>query len=169
MGIGSNYDIAHITPRVLAAAAGVCLDGKKDNIAYMKLLLAKNPSLAVTEEVVISACRISFRNLKPLAWILTEYSYQLLSETPMAILVHGLQFPPIVEIIKQRIPKLNITPALLDAAANNPFSEKPLGILLLFDVKDLLSETILIEVVRSKRASLKLGVIHTLHPASMSP
>ncbi|KFZ02901.1 hypothetical protein V502_11411 [Pseudogymnoascus sp. VKM F-4520 (FW-2644)] len=162
-------DIAHITPRVLAAAARSGRVGKKDSVAYMKLLLARNPSLVVTEEVMNGACRAASRrnNLKPLVWILAEYPRQLLSEVPMAILLSGYQFSTVVEIIKQHIPKLNITPAFLVAAANNRSSVEPLRLLLSFDVKVLLSEAILTDIVRSKMAALKLGDLQMLHPVSI--
>ncbi|OBT92508.2 hypothetical protein VE01_09480 [Pseudogymnoascus verrucosus] len=158
-------DITQITSRVLAVAAGgrSC---KKDNVGYMKLLTARNPSVAVTEEVMIRACRVAkWRNTHSLVWLLAEYPHQqLLSEAPMAHLFREGQSPPVVEIVKQYLPELSITSALLATAANNPFSEKPLELLLSFDVKELFSESLLILVVESKKAAAKLNVLFRLHP-----
>ncbi|KFY15835.1 hypothetical protein V492_01728 [Pseudogymnoascus sp. VKM F-4246] len=162
-------DIAQITPRVLAVAAGGrhC---KKDFVGYMKLLTARNPSVAITEEVMIRACRVAlWRSTSSLAWILAEYpDQQLLSETTIAILVHGGQSPPVIGIIKEHIPKLGITWALLVAAATNPFSEKPLELLLSVGAQELLSEPLLKLVAESKKAAPKFDVLFKLHPEFVS-
>lgn len=160
-------DVAHVTTRALEYAAFVCYT-RKDNVFCMELIRARNPSITITEETLRRTCQIAPRDIKPLEWILAEYPQISLSEIPMAALLRGGQFAAVVKIIKKHLPKLNITRTLLAAAAENEITEKALELILTFDIRGLLSESILTAIAGSKHAASKLKVLLRLHPASVS-
>ncbi|KFY42331.1 hypothetical protein V494_02458 [Pseudogymnoascus sp. VKM F-4513 (FW-928)] len=160
-------DASHITPEALEHAAGV-YSYKTDNVTRLKMITAHNPSVTITEETLRRTCQIASRDIKPLRWILAEYPEMSLTEIPMAALLRGGQSIAVVETVKEHLPKLNITQTLLDAAAKNEYTEKALALILTFDVKVLLSESILITIARSKHAASKLKVLVGLYPASVS-
>ena len=160
-------DVAHVTTRALEYAASMYYP-RKDNVFFMELIRARNPSIAITEETLKRTCQIASRDIKPLEWILAKYPHMSLSEIPMAALLRGGQFAPVVKIIKEHLPKLNITRTLLAAAAENKITEKALELILTFDIRGLLSESILTAIAGSKHAASKLKVLLRLHPASVN-
>jgi hypothetical protein len=86
----------------------------------------------------------------------------------MAALLRGRQSDAVVKVIKEHLPKLNITQTLLAAAAQNEYTEAVLELILTFSIGELLSESILAVIAGSKHAELKLSVLLRLHPASVS-
>ncbi|OBT64762.1 hypothetical protein VE03_06549 [Pseudogymnoascus sp. 23342-1-I1] len=157
-------DVAHITPQVLECAAGVY---RKDNVSTMKLITTYNPLVAITEETLTRICQMASWDIRPLEWILTVYPRLSLSETPMAALLRRGQSAAVVKTIKEHLPKLNITHTLLAAAAKNEHTKGALELILAFNIRGLLSESILTAIAGSNRAASKLEVLLRMHPAAV--
>lgn len=106
-------------------------------------------------------------DIKPLEWILAEYPQLSLSEIPMAALLHCGKSDAVVKIIKEHLPKLNITHKLLATAAKNGRTKDALELILTFDVRGLLSESILTAIAGSNNAASKLDLLLSMYPTSV--